>query len=368
VDRWEELFRPSNLDSTASPRNAINTGKTILVTGAGGCIGSALARAIASAKPRFLVLLDHSEENLYQIQIKIEERYSGVPQAAILGDILDRDLLQEVFENHRPDIVYHAAAYKHVPLMEENPLAVIRNNVMGTQSLAQVAAEFGVARLLMISTDKAVNPRSAMGVSKRIAEQLLQRMNSPKTRMSAVRFGNVFGSTGSVVPRFVEQIAEGGPVTVTHPEASRYFITLPEAVEIVLAAVSNSESGVFVPKLGEQMLIVELAKRMIADARKTSGREIPLEFVGLRPGEKLKEQLVSEDEVSECMQDESIYRVRSSRIEDEKLDALLARLSETVGGRNLAGALEIVSSLVPEYVPSEALLALAKTSMVREKT
>lgn len=366
MDRWEELFSPLNLDSAAWPRNAFNAGKTILVTGAGGFIGSALTMAIASANPRLLVLFDHSEENLYQIQMMLEGRPAVPPHAAILGDILDRELLQEVFEKHPPDIIYHAAAYKHVPLMEENALAVVRNNVLGTQCLAKTAAEFGVPRLLMISTDKAVNPRSAMGVSKRIAELLLLRLSNSKSGMSAVRFGNVFGSTGSVVPRFKEQIASGGPVTVTHPDAARYFITLAEAVEIILAGVSMDECGIFAPELGEPILIVDLAKHMIAEAEKRSGRELQVEFVGLRPGEKLKEQLAGPNERIELAQDASIYRVTNSHREGAKFDALLARLSECVVLRDLTGVLEIISELVPEYAPSETLLALARCHMVRE--
>jgi FlaA1/EpsC-like NDP-sugar epimerase len=367
VDRWEELFRAPNLDTTASLNNAIHTGKVILVSGAGGCIGSALARAIAAANPRFLILLDHSEENLYQIQMQIAEKSAGVPHAAILGDIADRELLKEIFQNHCPDIVYHVAAYKHVPLMEENALAVIRNNVLGTQVLAETAAAFEVPRFLMISTDKAVNPRSAMGVSKRVAEMVLLRLSNATTRMSAVRFGNVFGSNGSVVPRFLEQIANGGPVTVTHPDVARYFITLPEAVEIILAAAALEDAGIFVPDLGKQIKIVDLANHMIADAETISGKRIALEIVGMRPGEKMSEKLVSEGETSGPTRDAGLHLVKSAAVEESVMDAALETLARNVMERNLAGALEIVAKLVPEYVPSETLSEFLNSSAVREK-
>ena len=368
MDRWEELFRPPNLDSIASPRNAIHTGKIVLVTGAGGSIGSALARAIATANPRFLILLDHSEENLYQVEMKLERRAGNVPRAAILGDISDGELLREMFEERCPEIIYHAAAYKHVPLMEENPLAVFRNNVMGTQVLAETAAEYEVPRFLMISTDKAVNPRSVMGVSKRIAELLLLRLSSPKTQPSAVRFGNVFGSNGSVVPRFLEQIESGGPVTVTDAEASRYFITLPEAVEIILEAVSQPGSGIFVPKLGAQAKILDLAKRMIADAQRATGKQIQLQFVGLRPGEKMSEELVSESESVTATDDLEMYRVSGPRIENTKLDSAIGKLTEGVKERKLSEVMEIVSELVPEYLPSESVSANANRLTVRVRT
>jgi FlaA1/EpsC-like NDP-sugar epimerase len=367
VDRWEELFHQPDPASRPPACNTLNTNKTILVTGAGGCIGSALAKTIIAANPGLLVLLDHSEENLYRIQTELESLASAAPHLAILGDIADRDLLAELFENHQPDIIYHAAAYKHVPLMETNPLAVVRNNVFGTQALAQIAVQFKTPRFIMISTDKAVHPQSVMGVSKRIAELLLLRLSGGKTRTSAVRFGNVFGSNGSVVPRFAQQIARGGPVTVTHPDARRYFITLSEAVEIILAAASLGESGLFIPQLGEPVKILDLAKRMIGAEGTTPVRPIEIAFTGLRPGEKLTEQLLSKDESIEPTSDPILFRVKGPRIADEQLDSALQKLSESVKNRNLAETLETVSGLVPEYTPSEALLHQLKPSLAAQK-
>jgi FlaA1/EpsC-like NDP-sugar epimerase len=367
VDRWEELFHQQDPASHPPACNALNTGKTVLVTGAGGCIGSALVKTIIAAGPRLLILVDHSEENLYHIQTELESLFGAAPHLAILGDIADSDLLTELFENHSPDIVYHAAAYKHVPLMETNPLAVVRNNIFGTRALAQIALQFRTPRFVMISTDKAVHPQSVMGVSKRIAELILLRLTGSKTRISAVRFGNVFGSNGSVVPRFTEEITQGGPITVTHPDARRYFITLSEAVEIILATASLGESGLFIPQLGEPVKILDLAKRMIAVAGAAPARQVEIKFTGLRPGEKLTEQLLSKDESIEPTSNPALFRVKSPRIADEQLDSALNKLFESVKNRNLAETIETLSRPVPEYAPSEAVLHLLKSSLAAQK-
>lgn len=340
-----------------------NFGKTALVTGAGGCIGSALAEALASDDRCQLILLDHSEQNLYEIS----RRLNGLGRAgyaAILGDILDRALLEEIFERYRPDTIYHAAAFKHVPLMESNPLAVVRNNAVGTWGLAKAAERFGVERVLMISTDKAVNPRSVMGASKRVAELALLRMGHSKTKMNAVRLGNVLGSQGSVTPLFQQQIAQGGPVTVTHPEARRYFLTMVETVELILAASSLDESGrIFIPKMGAPVKILDLAKRMIQEAGLQTPCAVAIAFTGLRPGDKLEEELVSAQEALESTRDERLQRVRTLPIPAEKLDASMARISASVTERNLTALLDELGELVPEYQPSETLRGLLKPSL-----
>jgi len=340
-----------------------NFGKTVLVTGAGGCIGSALTEELASHGARQLILLDHSEQNLHEINMRLAA--SGrVGYAAILGDILDAPLLEEIFERYRPDTIYHAAAFKHVPLMESNPLAVVRNNSIGTWELAKAAERFGAERVLMISTDKAVNPRSVMGASKRVAELALLRLSHSKTRMNAVRLGNVLGSQGSVTPLFQRQIAQGGPLTVTHPEARRYFLTLGETVELILAAISLGESGcIFIPKMSAAIKILDLAKRMIQDAGLQTPRDVAIDFTGLRPGDKLEEELVSGRESLEPTSDERLRRVHAAPVEAEKLDGSMARISASVAERHVAALIGELGELVPEYQPSETLLGLLNPSL-----
>jgi len=290
----------------ASLLGTTNSGETILVTGAGGCIGSALVQALACSNPRFLILLDHSEQNLHEINLQFAAAGKS-SYAAVLGDILDGPLMTEIFDRYRPQTIYHAAAFKHVPLMESNPIAVVRNNALGTWELAKTAARFGAERLLMISTDKAVNPRSIMGASKRIAELALLRLSDSEssnakatiagTKMNAVRLGNVLGSHGSVGPLFQQQIQRGGPVTVAHREASRYFLMLSETVELIMAAAAIDDSGsIFIPKMCEPVKILDFATRMIREAGLETSRDIEIVFTGLRPGDKLQEDLLYPDE------------------------------------------------------------------------
>jgi FlaA1/EpsC-like NDP-sugar epimerase len=329
-----------------------------LITGAGGCIGSALAKAIAKSGPGLVILLDHSEQNLYEVHTELAAAATGAPHIPILGDISDDALLDEILERHRPDAIYHAAAFKHVPLMEENPLAVIRNNVLGTLALAKAALRNDVARLLMISTDKAVNPRSAMGAAKRVAELVLLRFSSSRTRMSALRLGNVLGSHGSVLPLFQQQLERGGPLTVTHPESRRYFLSLPETVELILAAAALGEdAGILVPELGEPVKIVDLAKRMIQEASRDGAAQSEIVFTALRPGDKLSEELVSARERTEPTGDSRLWRVNSTPIAPDALDSALQAISEGVRSRNLATLLEALCGIVPEYQPSDTLLS-----------
>jgi FlaA1/EpsC-like NDP-sugar epimerase len=244
--------------------------------------------------PKLLILLDYSEQNLYEVHSQFGAA-AGAAHVAVLGDISDEALLSEVFERYRPDCIYHAAAFKHVPLMEANPIAVIRNNVLGTWVLANAAARYGVKQLLMISTDKAANPRGVMGAAKRIAEMLLLRCSTPRTRMSAVRLGNVPGSNGSVPPLFKQQIRCGGPVTITHRDARRYFLSPEATVDLILAAASLNESAaIFVPDLSEPVKILTLVQDLIRQAGIGAPCEIESVFTGLRPGDKLVEELVSE--------------------------------------------------------------------------
>jgi len=277
-------------------------GKTVLITGAGGSIGSELCRQVARFGPARLVLYELSEFNLYSIEQDLGERFPGLELVRLIGDVKDLPHLRGVFHQWRPQVVFHAAAFKHVPLMEEehNAWAALRNNTLGTYHAALAAAEAATERFVLISTDKAVNPTNVMGATKRAAELVVSAMAAehPGTRFMAVRFGNVLGSSGSVIPKFKEQIAKGGPVTVTHPDIIRYFMTIPEAARLVLQAAAIGESGqVLVLDMGEPVKIVELARTMIRLTGR-SERDIPIEFTGLRPGEKLYEELLADGDAT----------------------------------------------------------------------
>ncbi len=307
----------------------MNRSGSVLITGAGGCIGSALAERIAKSDACNLILLDHAEHELHEIELALSAIKGCAPRVAVLGDICDAALLAEVFKEYRPDVIYHAAAFKHVPMMEANPLAAIRNNEIGTMTLAFTARNHEAAQLVMISTDKAVNPRSMMGVSKRIAELVLLRWNGIKTQMKAIRMGNVLGSRGSVASLFRQQIERGGPVTVRHPDVSRYFLTLREVVDLILAA-ANLEGGVFVPEASEPVKIVDLASGMIRKAGFEPGAEMPIVFTNLLRGEKLGEEMVFASETVEPSGDARIQRVRGAAIAAAEFDVKIAQLLDSV--------------------------------------
>ncbi len=290
-------------------------GRTVLVTGAGGSIGSELCRQLARLAPARLVLVELSEFNLYTIEQELAARHPAMQTVPLIGDVKDLAQMRALFGQWRPQLVFHAAAYKHVPLMEQhNAAAALRNNTLGTYHAALAAAETGAERFVLISTDKAVNPTNVMGATKRAAEMVISQMASqhPGTRFMAVRFGNVLGSSGSVIPKFKEQIAAGGPVTVTHPEIIRYFMTIPEAVRLVLQAATIGESGqVLVLDMGEPVRIVELAKELIRLAGHAP-EEIGIQFTGLRPGEKLYEELLADAEATLPTAAARILRARLS--------------------------------------------------------
>jgi FlaA1/EpsC-like NDP-sugar epimerase len=330
-------------------------GKTILLTGAGGSIGSALAKTVIRLGPRRLIVLDNSERNLNEIDLELASigRDSHTP---VLGDICDAKLLSELFTRYRPEVVYHAAAFKHVPLTENNPFAAVRNNALGTASLARISQAEGVANFVMVSTDKAVNPISIMGASKRVAELVLLRLNNPKNQMSSLRLVNVLGSQGSVVPRFLGQISRGGPVTVTHRDASRYFLTIGEAVDLILLASGLEESGgIVVPQLGAPVRILDLALELIAQARSQTGTDTPITFIGLRSGDKMSEELLSRDESAEPTSDRRLLRVKTREIPAGRFDVYMEELARSVDQLNLTSMIETLCQIVPDYRPTESL-------------
>lgn len=331
------------------------TGRRILVTGAGGSIGSELVRQIAAHEPEHLVLLDSGEFNLYQIEREVCERFPGLSHAAVLVDIRDSWRLGQVFEAHRPSIVLHAAAYKHVPLVESNPLAGVDTNVFGTKAVADLAVAHAVETFVQVSTDKAVNPRNVMGASKRLAEIYCQALDRDSdTSFITTRFGNVLGSAGSVVPLFRRQIERGGPVTVTHPDITRYFMTIPEAVSLILQAAAMGQGGeIFVLDMGEPIRIADLARQMIQLSGYRPGEDIEIVYTGMRPGEKLTEELFHIQEALTPTSHPKIMRARARQADAAELQGqleALAQLCRQGGGGPLRTELQ---RLIPEALLEE---------------
>lgn len=307
------------------------TGATVLVTGAGGSIGSEICRQICFFQPRRIILLGHGEYSIYKIDMELRQKYKdSIEIIPVIADIKDRERIFEVMRKYEPDVVYHAAAHKHVPLMESNPYEAVKNNIFGTKNVAEAADANGVDTFVLVSTDKAVNPPNVMGATKRIAEMIIQNMaKESNTKFVAVRFGNVLGSRGSVIPLFKKQIEEGGPVTVTHPDMTRYFMTIPEASRLVIQAGVLGRGGeVFVLDMGEPVKIVELAKNLI----KLSGytvEEIGITFTGVRPGEKLYEELLNENEIQEKQVFPKIHIGKAEPMDKQQLYEIIERLKVT---------------------------------------
>jgi FlaA1/EpsC-like NDP-sugar epimerase len=323
--------------------------KVVLVTGGGGSIGSELCRQIAAFLPKQLILLDFYENNAYDIQNELKFKYPDLNLTAVIANIREEQRIDNIFRQYRPDVVFHAAAHKHVPLMEENPIEAIKNNVFGTINVVKSADKYKTSKFILISTDKAVNPTNVMGATKRIAEMIIQATNRhSKTKFAAVRFGNVLGSNGSVIPLFKKQIVNGGPVTVTHPEVTRYFMTIPEAVQLVIQAGSMVIGGeVFVLDMGQPVKIYDLARNLIKLSGYKPDEDIEIVFTGLRPGEKLYEELLLEEEGLSTTRHNKIFVAKPIFTDLAMLKRELAILSELL----LQDAEEVIN-YIPHIVPT----------------
>ncbi len=326
--------------------------KVVMVTGGGGSIGSELCRQLAAFEPRLLVIVERAEENLHKLSLELRKTFPALSLQASISSVNDLAGLVSLIKETRVDIVFHAAAYKHVPLMEVAPIESAYNNVLGTYNVAKAALEGGVERFVMISTDKAVNPTNVMGATKRIAEMLVQNFNSRhRTRFMVVRFGNVLGSAGSVIPVFNRQIAQGGPVTVTHPDIERYFMTIPEAVQLVLEAGCMGQGGeIFVLDMGQPVGILRLAEKLISLSGKRPYDDIEIVFTGLRPGEKMFEELFNVDEKRMETAHPQILMALSMAVDRKEIASQLERIRESVRQRDVGALLNTFKETVPNYV------------------
>jgi FlaA1/EpsC-like NDP-sugar epimerase len=329
----------------------------VLITGAGGSIGSELCRQVCRYSPEAVILYERAESSLYEIELELRENFEYIRIVPRLADILDIRQLKRVFDEERPHVVFHAAAYKHVPMLELNPWEAMRNNVIGTRNVIEAAREFNVGRFVLVSTDKAVRPINVMGASKRIAELLVQAQNGcglSDTRFITVRFGNVVGSVGSVVPLFKRQIEKGGPVTVTHPEITRYFMTIPEACQLILQAGSMGEGGeIFILEMGIPIRIVDMAEDLIRLSGFEPNVDINIKYIGLRPGEKLREELITDGEGIVKTAHEKIMVLRGQVCEIEKLNHDIEEIMGFVAKEDGEGIKRKLREILPEYAPQE---------------
>lgn len=354
----EDLLGRAEININMAEIVAALKGKTVLVTGAAGSIGSELCRQIATFDVERLILFDSAETPMHNIRLELEARFPELEFVPVVGDVRVRERVDMVFRNFRPSMVFHAAAYKHVPLMEENPCEAVMANVLGTRNVADLAVKYSAEKMVMISTDKAVNPTNIMGASKRLAEIYIQSLGlaiaegkvEGSTRFVTTRFGNVLGSNGSVIPRFREQIEKGGPVTVTHPEIIRYFMTIPEACRLVLeAATLGNGNEIFVFEMGEPVKIADLASRMIELAGLKVGEDIEIEYTGLRPGEKLYEEVLSTKENTIPTSNEKIHVAKVRQYDYAVVAEQIASLSQSAAAVDIPSTVRLMKSIVPEY-------------------
>ena len=356
----EDLLGRKQIEISMGEIQAWMHGKTVLVTGAAGSIGSELVRQIAGFGVRRIILFDNAETPLHNLQLELQDKFAWLDFIPCIGDVRQVQRLDFAFRQYRPDVVFHAAAYKHVPLMELNPCEAVLVNVYGTRNVADKCIEYGVEKMVMVSTDKAVNPTSVMGCTKRLAEIYVQSLGQAiasgehvgATKFVTTRFGNVLGSNGSVIPRFREQIQRGGPVTVTHPEINRYFMTIPEACHLVMEAAARSQGNeIFVFDMGEPVKIVDLARRMIILAGYVPDEDIRIEFTGLRPGEKLYEELLSNEENTVPSFHERIRIAKVRQYPYSEADAFVKEMERLSREVDIPGVLDLMRATVPEYGP-----------------
>lgn len=347
----EDLLRREPVSVDLKEIAAYLKGRRVLVTGAGGSIGAELCRQVARFEPACLVLLGHDENPIFEIEQELRHKRPDLCLETVIADIKDRDKINSVFNWYKPQVVFHAAAHKHVPLMEANPEEAVRNNVLGTRNVAEAADRVGSFAFVLISTDKAVNPTSVMGASKRVAEMVVQTLaGRSQTRFVAVRFGNVLGSRGSVLPTFKEQIARGGPVEVTHPEMTRFFMTIPEAVQLVIQAGAMARGGeIFVLDMGEPVKIVDLAEDLIRLSGFEPYSEIDIRFTGIRPGEKLYEEILTAEEGTTATKHKRIYIARPIDINEALLEKALAQFASRNWADHRDELLDLLKTLVPTY-------------------
>lgn len=379
--RIEDLLGREPVDLNLEEISRYLEGKRVMVTGGGGSIGGELARQICKFGPKSLILLDHSENGLFHINLELERKWSGVGEETgakmeivpVVVDIRNREKINKIFKKYEPEVIFHSAAHKHVPMMEYHPDEAVMNNIIGTKNVAELAERYGAERVVLISTDKAINPTSVMGASKRVAEMVVKYLGSRKmeveerttesknkTKFVAVRFGNVLESNGSVVPMFKQQIAEGGPVTVTDREVKRYFMTLPEASQLVIQAGTLGIGGeVFVLDMGKPIKVLDLAKQMIRLSGLELGEDIEIKIIGLRPGEKLFEELLTEEERSGVLGDsghKKIFIAKVGEVDGEKLEKDIEELERLARKMDAEGIVRKLQEMVPSYKPNRGMM------------
>ena len=353
----EDLLGREKIELDRALMQAGLSGKVIMVTGGGGSIGTELCRQVAGFEPEALIVFERSEFSLYRVQTELEHRYPQLNLVSVLGDVCDRQAVEHVTQRYRPDMVLHAAAYKHVPILQAHPAEAVKNNITGTRIAAEAASRFDCDRFVFISTDKAVNPTSILGATKRTGEIYCEGMNTvSSTRFITVRFGNVLGSDGSVVPLFREQIRAGGPLTVTHPDMTRYFMTIREACQLILqASVVEQEGGIYVLDMGDPVRIDYLAEQMIRLSGKTPGEDMEIRYVGLRPGEKLYEELFYDDEIKEMTGNDKVFRARHVPADWRKVKQMIDRLEQSLAAAEEREIKRILAELVPQYKDGDPL-------------